>query len=92
MYYIYAIKSNLHNRIYVGLTQDLESRLREHNSGRTKSTKYYRPWEMFYIEEASSLKIAREREKKLKSGYGKELLKELLRDAPVAHKDRAAVS
>ena len=80
MYYIYAIKSILHNRIYVGLTRDLELRLREHNSGRTKSTKYYRPWEIFYTEEASSLKIAREREKKLKSGCGKELLKELLKD------------
>jgi putative endonuclease len=91
MYYVYALKSVEHNRIYVGLTKDLDNRIREHNNGKTKSTKFYRPWNLFYFEEINLLKSAREREKKLKSGFGKEYLKNLI-NAPVAHKDRAAVS
>ena len=91
MFYVYAIKSVKHNRIYVGLTEDLNCRLKEHNYGKTKSTKFYRPWIMFYYENFDSRSRAREREKELKSGYGKEFLKTLI-SAPVAHKDRAAVS
>ena len=91
MYYVYALKGEKHNRIYVGLTKDLNARLIEHNNGKTKSTKFYKPWSLIYSEEHDSRIVAREREKKLKSGFGKEYLKSLL-TAPVAHKDRAAVS
>jgi putative endonuclease len=92
MYYVYALKSLKLSRIYVGLAKDLSSRLKEHNAGKTKSTKFYRPWMLFYSEQFASRKDAREREKKLKSGYGKEFLRTIQDDAPVAHKDRAAVS
>jgi putative endonuclease len=47
---IYAIKSSFDNRIYVGFTTNLENRLKEHNQGRTKSTKGYRPWTLIYQE------------------------------------------
>ena len=89
MFYIYAIKSTTHNRIYVGLTSNLKTRIREHNAGKTKSTKFYKPWILLYHETVESRTNARNREKYLKSGYGKEFLKTI---APVAHKDRAAVS
>ena len=84
MHYIYAIVSGKDNRIYVGITSNIEKRIKEHNLGRTKSTKYYRPWELFYSEAAESRLLARMREKKLKSGFGREFLKKKLR-APVAH-------
>ena len=89
MYYVYALKSVDYNRIYVGLTSNLESRIKEHNAGKTKSTRFYRPWVLFYTENLDSRITARTREKELKSGSGREYLKGL---APVAHKDRAAVS
>ena len=91
MYFVYAIKSIRYNRIYVGLTGNLDTRLKQHNSGMTKSTKFFRPWTLFYSEQLESRADARKREKQLKSGYGKEFLRKLL-IAPVAHKDRAAVS
>ena len=90
MYYVYAIKSLEHDRVYVGFTSNLDTRLREHNNGKTKSTKYYRPWTLLYSEEFTSRAAARKREIELKSGAGKEFLKNS--HAPVAHKDRAAVS
>lgn len=82
MYYVYALKSCVDQRIYVGFTADVMKRLKEHNAGHTKSTKGYRPWELFYFERVYSREVARRREKYLKSGIGKEKLKQLDR-API---------
>ena len=75
MYYVYAIKSVKHNRLYVGITKNLENRIKEHNSGNVSSTKFYKPWILFYSESVDSCATARKREVQLKSGYGKEFLK-----------------
>ena len=77
MYWVYAIKSGKDGRIYVGFTQDLEIRFKEHNTGKTKSTKGYRPWNLIYSEEVAERQQARSREKYLKSGVGKAFLKKL---------------
>ncbi|HVV39303.1 MAG TPA: GIY-YIG nuclease family protein [Candidatus Paceibacterota bacterium] len=75
MYYVYAIKSSLRNYLYVGLTADIERRLSEHNKGRNKTTRPYRPFTLVYSEALSDRRSARSREKYLKSGVGKEFLK-----------------
>ncbi len=74
-YTIYAIKSKKDKRVYVGFTDNLNRRLREHNSGFVKSTKGYKPWIVFYTEQTHLRSEARRREKYLKSGCGKEFLK-----------------
>ena len=91
MYYTYALLSNDKKRIYVGLTKNLQRRINEHNKGRTKSTRYYRSWTLLYFERTNTLKDARLKEKKLKSGYGKEFLKSFFKKshAPIAQLDRA---
>ena len=74
-YVIYAIKSSFDDRIYVGFTLNLEKRIKEHNQGKTKSTKGFRPWVLIYNETVETRIEARERENFLKSGCGKECLK-----------------
>ena len=59
------------------MTSDVKKRLAEHNQGRTKSTKGYRPWALFHFETYTTRAEAREREKYLKSGIGKEWIKSL---------------
>lgn len=76
-YFIYAIKSQKDGRIYVGISEDPERRLKEHNNGDTKSTKYYKPWKIIYKKLIGSRIEARKEEIKLKSGFGKEFLKSL---------------
>ncbi|HUT96218.1 MAG TPA: GIY-YIG nuclease family protein [Candidatus Paceibacterota bacterium] len=76
-YFVYAIKSGKDSRIYVGISENPERRLREHNNGDTKSTKFYRPWKIIYKKFAGTRINARNEEKKLKSGFGKEFLKSL---------------
>jgi putative endonuclease len=77
MFIVYALKSEKDGRIYVGFTQDLSRRLKEHNSGKTRSTKGWLPWNVIYTEEVDSREKARAREIYLKSGIGKEFLKSL---------------
>ena len=78
MYIIYVIKSEVDNRLYVGFTENIERRIKEHNSGKTRSTKGYIPWVIVYKEEINERSLARQREKYLKSGCGKEFLKKIL--------------
>jgi len=47
---VYAIKSQKKDWIYVGQTDNLERRLKEHNSGFNKSTKPYFPFELIFQE------------------------------------------
>jgi len=77
MFYVYAIKSNIRNYIYVGLTNNIERRITEHNKGENKTTKPYKPFKLIYSEECETREKAREREKYLKSGIGKEFLKSI---------------
>jgi len=77
-YYIYIIQSKVDNRLYVGLSKNINKRVKEHNFGQTKSTKGYRPWNLVYFEFVGSRIKARKREKYFKSGCGKEYIKKYL--------------
>ncbi len=79
MIVVYAISSVERNYIYVGMTDNLERRLAEHNTGENRSTKAYRPFALIYQETSIDRITARKREKYLKSGVGKEFLKSLVK-------------
>ena len=76
-YIVYAIQSEVDSRIYVGFTGNIENRLKWHEQGKTRSTKGFRPWKLIYTENVKDRVTARKREVYLKSGCGKEFLKEL---------------
>ena len=73
--FVYVIRSEVDGRFYVGMTENLERRLNEHNNGKTKSTKGYRPWILVHSEIHPDRITARKREKYLKSRVGKEYIK-----------------
>lgn len=78
MWYVYAIKSTKRNYIYVGLSNDVDRRLSEHNKGYNKTTKPYSPFVLIYKQAFSSRMEARSKEKFLKGGSGKKFLKSLI--------------
>lgn len=49
-YFVYLLKSETSNRVYVGFTVDIVRRLKSHNGliswGQTKKTRIGRPWEL----------------------------------------------
>jgi putative endonuclease len=77
MWYVYAIRSQIKNYIYVGLTSDINKRVQQHNKGKEKTTRPYRPFDLIHSEAFSSRAKARKREIYLKSGIGKEFLRSL---------------
>ncbi|MCX2838792.1 GIY-YIG nuclease family protein [Salinimicrobium sp. MT39] len=77
MFYVYALSSLKENYIYVGLTSDLNRRFEQHNSGKERTTRKFRPFKLIFSEICSSRTEARIREKYWKSGIGKEKLRKL---------------
>ncbi|KKQ35277.1 MAG: endonuclease [Microgenomates group bacterium GW2011_GWA2_37_6] len=78
MFYVYVLKSLKNGRHYTGSTNNLERRFKEHNIGQTKYTSYAGPFELIYNETYNTKLEASKREKFLKTGKGREVLKEML--------------
>jgi putative endonuclease len=77
-YFVYILESENDGRHYKGQTSDIDKRIKEHNSGKTKSTKGYMPWKLVYFETFETREEAVLREKYFKTGSGREFLKEKL--------------
>jgi putative endonuclease len=75
MYCVYVIQSEKDGSTYIGYTEDLVRRIKEHNQGKTKSIKHKIPYKLMHTEEFESKTEARKRELKLKrSSFEKEKL------------------
>lgn len=66
MFCVYLLKSNKDKDLYIGFTNNLERRVKEHNNGLVSSTKLRKPFELAYFEGYKSEKDARHREENLK--------------------------
>ena len=78
MYYVYILLNEEKNRTYTGVSDDVEERLKEHNTGRVKSSNPYRPYKVVHTEPFDTLSEARQKEKFYKSTTGRRRLKEML--------------
>ncbi|MBI5217197.1 MAG: GIY-YIG nuclease family protein [Ignavibacteriae bacterium] len=81
MFTVYVLKSLKDGKNYTGYTVDIERRLKEHNGGKTESTKRRRPFVLIYTEEYVTEDDAKQRERYLTSGKGREELKNILTGA-----------
>ena len=66
MWQVYILKSYAKEWYYVGSTNRINQRIKEHNSGKTISTKAYRPLYIIFKKEFVSEKEARNYERLLK--------------------------
>ena len=78
MYYFYALKSQINNKIYKGNTDNLIERVKAHNSGKVKSTKNGKPWKLIYYEAHLTKTLARKAELFYKTGQGRRQLNKKL--------------
>ena len=76
MFYVYILKLN-NNRYYKGLSKNIKQRLKQHQSGQVVTTKGHLPFKLVHIEMTTSRKNARKLEKFFKSGFGREIIKEI---------------
>jgi predicted GIY-YIG superfamily endonuclease len=75
IYTVYVLSSAVDGSYYKGMTQNIGSRLEQHNAGKTKSTKSKRPWQVIYTEKYATAAEARAREKYFKTAAGRRYLK-----------------
>ena len=80
MYYVYVLKSERDTRFYTGFTIDLKNRISEHNAGRVRSTTLRRPLKLVYYEGCLNQADAIYREKYLKTTFGKQYLKNRMKN------------
>jgi putative endonuclease len=77
--YVYVLCSLKDGQFYTGLTRDLRARLELHNSGKVPSTRLRVPLELIYWEGCLNVSDAAQREKYLKTAWGKRYIKSRLR-------------
>ena len=77
--YVYVLRSTKDGQFYVGHTRNLRARLQTHNKGQVASTKRRVPLELIYWEGCLNESDAAQREKYLKSAWGKRYIKGRLR-------------
>lgn len=80
---VYILQSIKNGKYYIGSTNDVERRLLEHNSGKTKSLRYLRPLEIVFKKEFTSLGEARKIEARLKKLKSRKIIEKIIKDKEI---------
>ena len=84
MYCVYVLRSQRDGKLCTGHTDNINRRLKEHNSGKVRSTASRRPFVLVRTEQFSTRSEARWHERCLKTAWGKnELKRSLNRNIPL---------
>jgi putative endonuclease len=88
-FWVYILQSETTGKLYTGQTSDLGKRLREHNEeeiGRRRFTrKQSGPWRLLYFEEMPTRSEAMRRETHLKTGKGREWIRQNILNGHLVH-------
>lgn len=80
---VYVLRSLKDGKLYIGMTENLDARLKRHEQGKTPSTRNRRPLVLLHSEEFENRQQARRREKYLKSGPDHKELVDILAEGRV---------
>jgi putative endonuclease len=78
MFCTYILYSKDYDRYYVGSTEDIEARLKRHNSKMVPSTRKYSPWILVYTEFYDTRAAAFSREQAIKSMKSRQYIERLV--------------
>ncbi len=81
MHYVYVLKSLRDGRCYVGRSDDLRQRIKQHLAGKDWTTKRMLPVTLVFYEAFQAKADAIRRETYLKTSKGKSTLKMMLRES-----------
>src|SRR3989338_9143235 len=76
MYYAYVLENDAER--YIGRTNNLRKRVREHNAGKNFSTKSKTNWKLIYYEAPLNFDDAKRRETYFKTNVGRKSLNRML--------------
>ena len=66
MYFVYILYSESQKLYYKGFTENVKSRVEEHNAGKSRYTCNKGPWKLIFVQSFPTKKEALRREKSLK--------------------------
>jgi len=76
MFYVYVIRSiSDPKRYYIGFTENINQRVKEHNEGKSPHTAKYGPWQLAVYLAVPSKTKALDLERYLKAGSGRAVLR-----------------
>ena len=78
MYFLYILRSKEYPKTYVGITDNLDRRLTEHNAGKSAFSRRYKPWSFVHHEQFLDRLEARKKERYYKSAAGRKIIKKIL--------------
>ncbi len=82
VHYVYFLKSIKNGTYYVGVSNDVKRRLKEHNNGLSRFTAPFRPYELKRVEKFTSIEDAYKRETFIKKKKSKKII-ELIINSPI---------
>lgn len=82
-YSIYIIKRENNNEYYVGIAEDIEKRLKQHNGGNVAVTKYKRPYRLVFSQKFDSKALALKAERKIKKWKRKDFIEKIVQDGEI---------
>jgi putative endonuclease len=80
VYYVYALRSLKDKKFYIGFTKNINKRLAAHNNRQVQATRNRISFEVVYYEASRNINDVINREKYLKTTYGKKYLTNRLRN------------
>jgi len=79
MWYVYTLYSKKDRKLYIGCTNDLKTRIIQHNAGKVLATRFRRPFILIHYETYLDKQDAYLREGWLKTGWGRNHLQKILK-------------
>ena len=82
---VYILYFKISGKYYVGSTNNIERRLKQHRSGHTPSTKRLgKEFELVFSQEVTNLPLARKAEQRIKSWKRKDYVQRIIADGKIA--------
>ena len=80
MWYVYIIRNDTNKRFYIGVTEDIEKRIAQHNKSKRRSITHFGNYYLVHSEQFPTFQEARKREQQIKAYKGGNAFKKLLRE------------
>ena len=81
MYYCYILYSKTADRFYIGHTNNLDERLKKHNTNHKGFTGKYNDWKIVYTEQYNTKEAAYARERQLKNWKNRQRIIDLINNS-----------
>jgi len=85
MHYVYVLQDSVNGKLYIGRSDDLKRRLREHLDGKVHTTSRMNDPKLIFYEAFRAKPDAIRRERYFKTSKGRKTLRLMLRDSLLDH-------